>query len=386
MLLSGLLFSGMILGATTTVSNVNAATDNTVVQASSDKEYSITVHYYLRGQGTGNLGKAYATKDITGAAGTPITDVPTGYTFINGQRPEIKADNPNVIVQIDKKATSTVNFIAPNGTTLKTVTINGAENDYDSLYSYLPSGYYWDNDNDSGITLHDGKEYNIPVSQTVANTVLFKTSDGSQVGSTTIRGNEVGDRVTLNGGQVPYGYTTDTDYLVIQKAGNTQTVTVYKSSNVTSFTGVVKVNSNIYASYLYNVKGEEISNRALSGGSSWKVSNKMTYDGKEYYQVSTNEWIPADNVTVTSGSSNNNNNGSSSIDANGSIVSSDVSTITINGNNATGTALYKADGSLISNRGLGSGSNWKTDKMATINGVKMYRVATDEWVPATSVK
>lgn len=42
--------------------------------------------------------------------------------------------------------------------------------------------------------------------------------------------------------------------------------------------------------------------------------------------------------------------------------------------------LYTLAGDLITDRELGAHSYWYTDRYATINGEKMYRVATDEWV------
>ncbi|CAJ1201636.1 hypothetical protein [Companilactobacillus nantensis] len=47
--------------------------------------------------------------------------------------------------------------------------------------------------------------------------------------------------------------------------------------------------------------------------------------------------------------------------------------------------LYTIEGKDITNRGLSGDSKWYTDQYATINGEKMYRVATNEWVKATDV-
>ncbi len=48
--------------------------------------------------------------------------------------------------------------------------------------------------------------------------------------------------------------------------------------------------------------------------------------------------------------------------------------------------LYTLEGKMITNRALGVNSKWYTDQYATINGEKMYRVATNEWVKASDVK
>lgn len=47
--------------------------------------------------------------------------------------------------------------------------------------------------------------------------------------------------------------------------------------------------------------------------------------------------------------------------------------------------LYKLNGDLITNRMLGANTAWYSDKYTTINGERMYRVATDEWVRATDI-
>ena len=47
--------------------------------------------------------------------------------------------------------------------------------------------------------------------------------------------------------------------------------------------------------------------------------------------------------------------------------------------------LYNFEGKQVTNRGLAANSSWYTDQFATINNEKMYRVATNEWVKASSL-
>lgn len=47
--------------------------------------------------------------------------------------------------------------------------------------------------------------------------------------------------------------------------------------------------------------------------------------------------------------------------------------------------LYTLEGKMITSRALGANSKWYTDQYAIINGTKMYRVATNEWVKASDV-
>lgn len=48
--------------------------------------------------------------------------------------------------------------------------------------------------------------------------------------------------------------------------------------------------------------------------------------------------------------------------------------------------LFTYEGKAVGNRALGAHSAWFTDRYATINGEKMYRVATNEWVRASDVE
>lgn len=47
--------------------------------------------------------------------------------------------------------------------------------------------------------------------------------------------------------------------------------------------------------------------------------------------------------------------------------------------------LYTTDGRAVTDRGLSDSSVWMVDKVATINGQKMYRISADEWVAANDV-
>jgi len=48
--------------------------------------------------------------------------------------------------------------------------------------------------------------------------------------------------------------------------------------------------------------------------------------------------------------------------------------------------LYTAQGKAVNDRALSAHSAWFTDRYATINGEKMYRVSTDEWVSSNDVE
>lgn len=103
---------------------------------------------------------------------------------------------------------------------------------------------------------------------------------------------------------------------------------------------------------LVNSQEKKIKNRALHAGTDWYSDRYAYFNGDKYYRVSTNEWIKAEDVFEYD-----------PIDE----------VITTTGNqvfNETGTNI----GEFV------AGITLKTDKTAIINGTKMYRVATNEWI------
>ena len=86
-------------------------------------------------------------------------------------------------------------------------------------------------------------------------------------------------------------------------------------------------------------------------------------NGTVYYRVATNEWVKANDVKEYT------------------IVNSVIIT-----KDGTFKYLYTSEGKMVGNRALSKNSSWYSDKIATINGEKMYRVATNEWIKASDIK
>ncbi|GAQ02618.1 hypothetical protein NBRC111452_2463 [Companilactobacillus farciminis] len=104
-----------------------------------------------------------------------------------------------------------------------------------------------------------------------------------------------------------------------------------------------------------------IKNRALGKDSSWVGDKLMTLNGVRYIRVATNEWAKLDDgLEVTS-------------------INETVKT-------KNQAQLYTATGEIVKNRALAKNTAWYTDRVATINGQKMYRVSTNEWVAANDIK
>lgn len=111
---------------------------------------------------------------------------------------------------------------------------------------------------------------------------------------------------------------------------------------------------------LVDSSGKKIG-RVVSPSSGWKYSKIVKIDGNDYYQVATNEFVP-----VKSG-----------------IPYTAVPETTSVGITSS-TPIYNSKGESIGTT-LPANTSWRTDSYATINGEKMYRVATDEWIPASSL-
>jgi len=111
---------------------------------------------------------------------------------------------------------------------------------------------------------------------------------------------------------------------------------------------------------LVDAYGQPISG-SLAPNSEWKYSRIVTISGSDYYQVATNEFLPVDS----------------------SIAFTPV-TVKTNVNVTKKTIVYNSKGQQLM-LSLPTDSNWVTDGCAIINGTKMYRVATDEWISSTSV-
>lgn len=109
---------------------------------------------------------------------------------------------------------------------------------------------------------------------------------------------------------------------------------------------------------LVNSYGQPVSEK-LMPNTEWKYSKIVTINGAQYYQVATDEFLPVQN-------------GVKFVSTKGTVKTQ------------TRATLYDSQGKSLGQT-LSSGSNWYTDGYATINGEKMYRVATDEWIPASDV-
>lgn len=429
LLFSGLLVSGMVLGATVTTPTTVHADNTATTQATTN--VTNTVSFYDQN------GDFIRSQSLQGVQGSAINYAPDGYAIPTNNKAVFGADGSTVKAIVNQMISVKVNYVDQNNKIVDSEVVNGGVGNTYKLTD-IPAGCSWVNDSEQTITLEQGKEYNVAVNRKVFNTLIFKTADNSEVGRTEVFGDKVGDKVELTQAQIPVGYKIDSNSITLQSDNNTQFITVTKADSGETATGVVTVNdktaqlytiygnvisgrtlaansswktfgtkvingqtyykvasnewvnandvtatnntvtpfSNVVATSgsvakLYDKNGKELSGRGLGPNTSWRTANKMVLNGKTYYQVATNEWVDASTVTVVGQTTNNDSN-----------VKPAVGVVTIG---STVAQLYTKDGTAISDRALGPNSSWKTANKMTLNGETYYQVATNEWVKASNL-
>ena len=156
--------------------------------------------------------------------------------------------------------------------------------------------------------------------------------------------------------------------------------------------GKVTVNMNDgMAAQVYDENGKQVLGRALPNKSAWKTIEKRTYykDGQVFYQVSTNEYVKAQDVTFTENSSSSNSNSNDQLSGKVNVTKYPSKVINIlNDGYAAGVYAINEDGQgmhQVIGRFLPSGSAWINQGTAEVNGNLFYQVSTNEWVSANSV-
>ena len=402
LLLSGILVSGMVLGTVVTPATVVNAEEATTTETKDTTPANPTVTNMIKVEDE-NGNDIDGFTELLPVQGEETTSI--NQAIVDAMEKKYPESKVKYVVDSSQKA-----VFLKDGSQQK-VKVYDAENQVSGKVSYVDAatnsavaglsssveGYvgqkvsvktptevqadseYTLSDDKATVTLLKGVEtYTVYVTKNVSNKIIFKTADGTEVPSkkSSVTGQKVGDTVDVTS-LIPDGYTTDNSSITLQSNGNTQIVTVKKTTDgITPFKGVVTIASNKNYAPLYTSKGE-VGTRALIKGSEWQTNNKMILKGVTYYQVSTTEWLKAEDISNIKASTDTNTD-------NSGVQKADRSTVTtIDGNIIF---LYTKDGELITTRGLGGNTSWKTDQMITVKGEKMYRVATNEWLKVSELK
>ncbi|KRK79089.1 hypothetical protein FD03_GL001452 [Companilactobacillus nodensis DSM 19682 = JCM 14932 = NBRC 107160] len=300
---------------------------------------------------------------------TPNTTVdvkaPTGFTLAKSTDTPHEFTDANRSIEVPVVPASlkyTVTYIdEATGKTVKTdKDQTGTYGSYISLTA--PEGYELSNVVDRGFTLKkDGYERTVYVTKrNVSYVITFVDQEtGRTIGITTGEGAD-GDDVTLT---APDGYSflnADDMQMTINKDNPNKSIEV--APNTSDFMGTITTYPNKGYTDLYSNKGTLLDDVVVSSNSSWITDKKVYINGVKYYRVATNQYIKASDA----------------------YLYTPISKIAqINGK--TNAKVYDSKGTLINDRALATNSAWKADKAARINGEKMYRVATNEWVKDSDV-
>jgi len=294
-----------------------------------------------------------------------ITDLTNGSVTTSSATIKIKKSQPQVDQIVNINYQDEKGFRVVNNKLLTTIKIDKKATKVSLKAIKLPAGYSFVNGKDVDIKNGSVTVIIKGINNVNARVNYVDSKTKKRVSSLTLNGMVN----SVNKLPLPKGYKVT--------AGSSNVVTF--SKDVTEFTIFVEkittINTNIKthististhpgtAISLYNQNGKSIKNRALAGDSAWSSDKVMTLNGNTYYRVATNEWVKASDV---------------------------YEYITKKGTVKTSQGGYKnlftSKGKKVQSRGLASKTDWATDKVATINGQAMYRVATNEWVKAADIK
>lgn len=311
-------------------------------------------------------------KDYQETVKTKEVTAPEGYAFVDDQEVFIKGDKDgkySASLNVRKLIKTKINFRTPSG---KNIVVPVSTPEGKAINVVAPKGYVIsDNATKEFIASKTQPSINVlvtpakpaptPAKKVTTQINFVEKSTNRSVYSYAVSGAN-GQEVNV---KTPTGFTlvkgSDAKYKLDKSVS---AITLYVTENPTIGT-TSKISSTVTTktnASLYDNKGKIVKNRGLGAKSSWFVDQKMVADGVTYYRVATNEWVKASDVE-------------------------EYATVNATVTTKAGDAklLYTTEGKAVKNRALSGNSNWFSDRLATINGEKMYRVATNEWVKASDI-
>ncbi|WP_334332180.1 SLAP domain-containing protein [Companilactobacillus sp. HBUAS59544] len=296
---------------------------------------------------------------------TPYTKL-TGYTFVNssGSLTGKYTQNPQVetfefkAIPVTPPATTPSTGTTTTGTTTTgtttpstgTTTTGTTTPGTGTTTGTVPSDTY----NDEGTTTTPStpttpnittKPVDITVSAVSKNPVQVYGSDGSAISGKTVilADTTIKQSATING-------------TLYYQIGNDEWVPASDFNSYQASTGIAKTGTT--DAVLVNSEGVTLDYK-LAPNTAWKYDRIVTIQGKQYYEVGNNEYLSADDSLAYT------------------PVKADLTI-------KTPVEVYNSEGKEIT-RILPTHSDWATDGISTINGIRMYHVGTNEWISAENV-
>lgn len=185
--------------------------------------------------------------------------------------------------------------------------------------------------------------------------------------------------ITINGSDY-----TKNGILVLKRVVNVgQSQGNFKSEKVN---GIVTVNmNNGMAAQVYDENGKLVLGRALPNKSAWTTGEKRTYykDGQVFYQVSTYEYVRAQDVTFSEPFQD------SVVRGNVTITKYPDQVITTVNDPTHLSVVYALDsdgnGFHATSRALAANTKWRNGAKAEVNGKTFYQISTNEWLNSSSL-
>ncbi len=131
-----------------------------------------------------------------------------------------------------------------------------------------------------------------------------------------------------------------------------------KPGDITDITESISTHPGSSDITIFDNNGKDTS-KTVSSNTDFSADQKMTLNGKTYYRIADNQWINADDTYT--------------------FYASQTSVKTFSD---SAKSLVSSNNKAISYRMLGNDSDWYTDRYTYLNGQKYYRIATNEWVSA----
>ena len=177
------------------------------------------------------------------------------------------------------------------------------------------------------------------------------------------------------------GYTTANGKKWYKLANNTWIPAEYTKvvssstvvTNITNESNTVAINYPHYSIAVWSEPGRNSTGKYLSDGTKVQTVGYTTVNGKKWYKLADNTWIPAEYTKVVS---------SSTVVTN---ITNESNTVAINYPHYS-IAVWGEPGKNSTGKYLSDGTKVQTVGYTTVNGKKWYKLADNTWIPAEYTK
>ncbi|WP_434784270.1 peptidoglycan recognition protein family protein [Lactobacillus jensenii] len=177
------------------------------------------------------------------------------------------------------------------------------------------------------------------------------------------------------------GYTTANGKKWYKLANNTWIPAEYTEvvssstvvTNITNESNTVAINYPHYSIAVWSEPGRNSTGKYLSDGTKVQTVGYTTVNGKKWYKLADNTWIPAEYTKVVS---------SSTVVTN---ITNESNTVAINYPHYS-IAVWGEPGKNSTGKYLSDGTKVQTVGYTTVNGKKWYKLADNTWIPAEYTK